>query len=492
LPALRAESLTAGGNTAARRTAASIENDVQTKTYEPRGGSAFILPSSVIRPPLSSVSVSRRVVPSSPAGSPACPSPILGGWTAAHNWRRAIEIRGVVTIQIVRLSRQELYDLVWSEPMRKVAARFQLSDVGLKKICTKHRIPVPARGYWRRIETGQSPPKIALPKLVQAGKIEIRVKPKEVKMALDAELGVVPNAAEAAAKPIRVPDTLERPHAATRALQAALKGMKPDKYGAIHSTVADAFLVRLHPDSKDRVLRIADAFVKACDGRGFELRRGNDGSRYAGQLRVVVEGEDFEFSIDERMRQEPYQMTAEEVARRKRGGYVYTPRYQYVPTGMLTIKVGPGYGSGLPQSWTDSRNQKLEERLGEVVLALRRLSAWRIVAREKRQLKEQRVAREQQRRADLRERIEAERKAISRLEEEARNWRRAEEIRAFVAARRDAIQSDTTWATWALEQADRIDPLRASPHSILDTPQSECREVSTWEFDKYADEPEPE
>lgn len=39
------------------------------------------------------------------------------------------------------MTRSELYALVWQEPMMKLAKRFKLSDVGLRKICTKHGIP---------------------------------------------------------------------------------------------------------------------------------------------------------------------------------------------------------------------------------------------------------------------------------------------------------------------------------------------------------------
>jgi hypothetical protein len=392
----------------------------------------------------------------------------------------------------VTLSREELYDRVWSEPMKTLAGRFQLSDVGLKKICTKHRIPVPPRGYWRRLETGQSPRRTALPKLANAAQVQIRVKPKEAKGDLDDALGDSWKVAEETADPIIVSDILERPHRATRALKAALGGQKPDKYGAIHSTVTDAFLSRIHLGSKDRVLRIADAFAKACESRGFELRPGNQGSTFGGQLRVVIEGEDFEFSIDERMRQEPYRMTDDEIARRKRGGYVYTPAYQYVPTGELTIKIGPAFGSGLQHSWADSRSRKVEERLGDVILGMRKLAVWRAAEREKRRRKEERLAREQQRRAELRARIEAERKAINKLEEDARDWRQAEEIRAFVAARSRAAPTEKSWTAWALQQADRIDPLRESPASILDTPEQDYRELPLWELYKYGDETEAE
>lgn len=46
-----------------------------------------------------------------------------------------------------RLTRKELYDLVWSKSMRALAKDFNLSDVGLAKICKKHNIPRPGLPY---------------------------------------------------------------------------------------------------------------------------------------------------------------------------------------------------------------------------------------------------------------------------------------------------------------------------------------------------------
>ncbi|KAA3636067.1 MAG: hypothetical protein DWP92_10095, partial [Armatimonadetes bacterium] len=53
------------------------------------------------------------------------------------------------------MTRQELYDLVWSEPMRKVAPRFYCSDSWLAKICRRCGVPTPPRGYWAKKEAGK-------------------------------------------------------------------------------------------------------------------------------------------------------------------------------------------------------------------------------------------------------------------------------------------------------------------------------------------------
>jgi len=53
------------------------------------------------------------------------------------------------------LTREELFNQVWKRPMTKVAADYDISDVALNKICKKHRIPVPGRGYWAKKAAGK-------------------------------------------------------------------------------------------------------------------------------------------------------------------------------------------------------------------------------------------------------------------------------------------------------------------------------------------------
>ena len=50
----------------------------------------------------------------------------------------------------VTLTREESYDLVWSEPTQVLAHRYGISDVALAKWCRRLRIPKPGRGYWQR------------------------------------------------------------------------------------------------------------------------------------------------------------------------------------------------------------------------------------------------------------------------------------------------------------------------------------------------------
>ncbi len=56
-----------------------------------------------------------------------------------------------------QIMRSELYLQVWSTPMRKLALKYGLSDVGLAKLCKRHDIPRLERGYRAKKEFGKAP-----------------------------------------------------------------------------------------------------------------------------------------------------------------------------------------------------------------------------------------------------------------------------------------------------------------------------------------------
>jgi hypothetical protein len=61
------------------------------------------------------------------------------------------------------LTREALYELVWSEPMLKVAARFGVSSSYMARVCTLLYVPRPERGYWAKLAVGKAPKQPALP-----------------------------------------------------------------------------------------------------------------------------------------------------------------------------------------------------------------------------------------------------------------------------------------------------------------------------------------
>jgi hypothetical protein len=60
------------------------------------------------------------------------------------------------------ISREELYELVWSMPMTKVAEKFAVSGSYMARVCSVLGVPRPERGYWAKLEVGKAPLRPAL------------------------------------------------------------------------------------------------------------------------------------------------------------------------------------------------------------------------------------------------------------------------------------------------------------------------------------------
>ena len=61
------------------------------------------------------------------------------------------------------ITREELYEAVWAEPMTVVATRFEVSANYLARVCHHMNVPHPVRGYWAKLSFGKKPKRPALP-----------------------------------------------------------------------------------------------------------------------------------------------------------------------------------------------------------------------------------------------------------------------------------------------------------------------------------------
>jgi hypothetical protein len=60
-----------------------------------------------------------------------------------------------------RFVREQLYELVWREPISKLAKRLGVSDVGLAKACRRAIIPLPGIGHWAKVQHGKKVKRVA-------------------------------------------------------------------------------------------------------------------------------------------------------------------------------------------------------------------------------------------------------------------------------------------------------------------------------------------
>lgn len=61
------------------------------------------------------------------------------------------------------VTREELYALVWSQPMTKIAEKFDVSGSYMARVCSSLKVPRPERGYWAKLAFGKAPANRELP-----------------------------------------------------------------------------------------------------------------------------------------------------------------------------------------------------------------------------------------------------------------------------------------------------------------------------------------
>ena len=56
----------------------------------------------------------------------------------------------------MKLTRKQLYDMVWTEPLTAISKRLEISGAELGKRCTAANIPLPPNGYWSKLTHGKT------------------------------------------------------------------------------------------------------------------------------------------------------------------------------------------------------------------------------------------------------------------------------------------------------------------------------------------------
>jgi hypothetical protein len=139
-----------------------------------------------------------------------------------------------MTPKRITVSRKELYEEAWQTPLWRLAPKYGISDVGLKKICKRLNIPTPPRGYWMKLKAGEKIRRPRLPPLKygipETHEIVLHDGPRESKSSLEMLERDLPPALKSA-KRIRVSKTLRNPHPLVTQTERVLSKAKPDKYG---------------------------------------------------------------------------------------------------------------------------------------------------------------------------------------------------------------------------------------------------------------------
>jgi len=192
------------------------------------------------------------------------------------------------------LTRERLYEEVWSEPVQRVATRYGLSGTTLKKICVQLGVPVPPRGWWAKARAGHvtEPPRLAPPG------------PGELSTYTLARVDSIPvsGAVKAAFHGVAWPTVVVKPELTDPhpLVAASLSVLGPCRGGTREIRTRHACVdVNATAPRLERGLRIMDAVVKALEARGFVVFVTEPGPNRPSATGVKVGGIDVEFGIDE-------------------------------------------------------------------------------------------------------------------------------------------------------------------------------------------------
>ena len=392
------------------------------------------------------------------------------------------------------VSRKTLYDQVWSEAMVRLAKRYGVSDVWLAKICRKHRIPRPPRGYWAKKEFGKAPPQTPLPDADNDCDIELRDPNQERVAAPAVRSETEMELAEELRKgsPVAVADTLRGSNRLVTLANQELQDAETDEHGLIIPPEGGALDIRASKSSLRRSLLIMDALLKALEQRGYRLSPGPT---------VHMLGVDLTFRISETLRVKRVQSEEHDL----HGPYAFGhSRFdqQRVPSGDLVLQIdrrGRYWGLGWRRTWRDAPGRRLEDQLSKCIAGMLKFAA-RKKSREMEEEREVQARREEERRrqeeaarrAEIRRQFKAERARVASLMHEARDWQRSKTLREYIEARKNKCIAErgsiepggesAQWLDWATQQADRLDPLMPSPPSILDEHVGDDEEPKQYSF----------
>jgi hypothetical protein len=365
---------------------------------------------------------------------------------------------------------QDLQDFAWSAPMRDLAAKIGLSDVGLKKLLKSQGVITPPQGHWNRVHAGKpvaKSPKLPARRPGETGRIHVDHRFAPVLTAVD------PLPSSGPFRSAAVPEDLDKLY--DQELKAIGRVAVPRKLERFHYGLAQIFRQEERRRAKfaasnwswdapkfdgpldQRRFRILNAIFMALSRRGHGGRASERDGRIDATAIVGDMGVDLDIAIAGKHR------TVREYGRD-------VPARDLPASTALMLMIDGQRGRAGEMTWQDHAAGKLESKLTEITARI-------IVAGEarfRRALKESEEREEQYRRwQEQRRREEIERRNAERLKHlrySGELLRQAEDLRALIGRVRDAAVAGSVavdrgrleeWERWASAEADRLDPIHS-------------------------------
>jgi len=356
-------------------------------------------------------------------------------------------------------TREELYELVWSQPISKLAKEFGLSDKGLTKRCIKHNIPTPPIGHWARVNSGQNPRKPKLPNIKDPTleTITFHIPDlSDIEKRNQDSLVIDTSVLEKAAS-YNWPTAVRNYHPVIKSSRVALSDA-PDNYGRLtfDYKVPDLGL-KVTKNTYARACILLEGIVRFMEYVGWTYRS----KKITYQKRKSVaefclENVQINIEIKEIVKQVNHIPE-----KRNRDSWYYAPRYDFHPTGLLEFIIH-GPSKGFKTRWRDTNSTKIEDKIVEIITSFMKCFQYSKILIAQREMEEI----ERQKRDEIRRELEKQKVVEEKRQESlimhAIQHEKAQSIRTLIDKLKLQSHNDSklaSWIVWANEVADKIDPL---------------------------------
>jgi hypothetical protein len=343
------------------------------------------------------------------------------------------------------ITRKDLYNLIWSKPVTQIAKDFGISDVGVAKICKKLNIPKPGLGFWAKKQHGKRTRQKPLPAL-KIGDPDSYT----IKGSMDPNLNLTSEFIEKQKifegrqiNIVSVKQALRNPHPLVQ--QSMTRLGQGYTYQSRYRGGRSCLDITVGKDSIRRSLLIMDALVKAMGKRGFPVSINDD---HRDNTFALINDQAISFCIFESSRQIPNP---------KRETDRWENRYEYMPTGKLTLKI-KNYYQG-QKSISDGKTQRLENKLNDFIILMVKASEIVIIRRKVREQREKESQKKVQIEREVALKKQEEQEMLNKLFNNAETWNKCVLARQYikaVAANSGGGEVDS-WIAWAGGQVDRLE-----------------------------------
>lgn len=380
-----------------------------------------------------------------------------------------------------KLTRAELYQMVWQKPMIRLAQEFGITGNGLAKICDRLDVPYPPRGYWAKKEAGKPVVTFKLPPRKQGIPETVDIRPTPPKTNLQSRFERVPTATIEQAGTMAVPESLDNLHPQVRAWIAEHKRQQKEREQESKRRRHEVWWSpRLLPDLTERDLyrfRVTSAIFRSIEKAGGKI----ESAPITGKVTFLIDGHKVECSIVEKMVKSLKQSDEQ----RKWTAYPNHHQSGLESSGYLRVGITT-YLDGQRPQWSETDKTKMEKWLPEIVGVI--IAAGPILEKVKRDREEseRRYREEEARRYELRRLKEIDDKRWNKFCDFAANWEERARLQAFLAEIEDrfADEGDVTvsdqplseWIAWAKARITALDPFRSGAAGMFES----ISKVTQW------------